>query len=205
MKNMIKINNDNFFGEGNCQRCYIHPSNNDLCIKISKQNIVCRGLFNEIKFWSRYSKKRIQTSEYQFFAKYHGAQETNLGTGNIFDLIKDETTNEVSKTLEYYLLNPTDGIDNKMLKTAFEELIHLMVKYKVIATDLKAGNICCKILKNKTVKLILVDGVGHRDFIPLVDWSDFFARKKIERRLVRLNLHDLDKQRNSLRKLNRNY
>lgn len=137
----------------------------------------------------------------QVFSKYHGTIKTNLGIGYVFDLIKDETNGEVSKTLEYYLLNPTDGISDKMLKDEFNRLIQMMIKYKVIANDIRSKNICCKILKDGAIQLIHIDGVGHRDFIPLVNWSSFLAKKKIERRLIRFNLHDLDIQRDYLREL----
>ena len=59
----------------------------------------------------------------------------------------------------------------------------------------------CKILKDNTIQLIHIDGVGHRDFIPLVNWFSFFAKKKIKRRLIRFNLHDLDIQRDYLKEL----
>lgn len=198
---MIKIENDHFIAEGSFQKCYKHPSNHDLCIKISKQNIETTRLANEIKYCKKVSKKRINKNNHQFFSKYHGTVETNLGTGYVFDLIKDETTQDISKTLEYYLLYPDPAISDKILNTEFERLIQLMIKYKIIANDIRAKNICCKILKDKTIELIHIDGLGHRDFIPLVDWFSYFAKKKIERRLLLFNLYDLDVQRNYLKTL----
>lgn len=143
----------------------------------------------------------IKKNDYQFFSVYHGTLETNLGTGYVFDLISDETTNNISKTLEYYLLNATDGISDHMLKDGFKKLIQLMVNYKIIANDIGSKNICCKILKDNTIQLIHIDGLGHRDFIPFVNWFSFFAKKKIERRLIKHNLHDLDIHRNGLKRL----
>lgn len=202
MKNTIKIKNDDFIAEGVYQKCYKHPDNDDLCVKISKQNIEETRVSYEINYWKKISKKKIKKNDYQFFSKYHGTIETNLGTGHVFDLIKNETTNETSKTLAYYLLNPTQEISDELLKAEFKKLIQFMVKYKVIANDIRAKNICCKILKNKTIQLIHVDGVGHRDFIPLVDWFSCLAKKKIERRLIKFNLHDLDIHRNHLKEMN---
>ena len=198
MRNIIEIKNEDFIGEGVYQKCYMHPDNDSLCVKISKQDIETTRLSNEINYWKKISKIKIKKNDYQFFSKYRGTLKTNLGTGYVFDLIKNETTNQVSKTLEYYLLNPTDEVSDEMLKSEFKQLIGFMIKYKIIANDIRAKNICCKILKNKTIQLIHVDGVGHRDFIPLVDWFSCLAKKKIERRLVKFNLHDLDIHRNHL-------
>lgn len=201
---MIKINNNDFIGEGVYQKCYKHPSNQDLCVKISKQDVTETRLEGELKYCKKVSKKTMAKNHYQFFSKYHGTVETNLGTGQVFDLIKDETTNETSKTLEYYLLNPTPGISDKLLKDEFKQLVEFMIKYKIIANDIRAKNICCKILKDKSIQLIHVDGLGHRDFLPLVDWFSFFAKKKIERRLIKFKLHDLDVHREYLIDLYKN-
>ena len=201
MRNIIKISNDDFIGEGVYQKCYRHPYDHNLCIKISKQEIEKTRLANEINYWKKISNKVIKKNDYQFFIKYHGALETSLGIGYVYDLIKDETNDEVSKTLEYYLLNSTDGISDEMLKDGFKNLIQLMVKYKIIANDIRSKNICCRILKDRTIQLIHIDGLGHRDFIPLVNYFRFFAKKKIERRLIRFNLHDLDIHRDYLKEL----
>ena len=86
-------------------------------------------------------------------------------------------------------------------RKAFEHLKRLMIKHRIIASDIRSKNICCKILKDESIQMIIVDGVGHRDFIPIVDWSSYFAKKKIERRLIKHDLHDLDAQRAFLKSL----
>ena len=74
-----------------------------------------------------------------------------------------------------------------------------MVKHKVIANDIISKNICCKILNDQSIQMIIIDGVGHRNFIPLVDWFSYFAKKKIDRRLLKKQMHDLNAQRKYLR------
>jgi len=201
---MINIANEHFIGEGTFQKCYKHPNNKDLCIKISKDNIKDTRLGNELKYHKRISKKKIKKKDYYFFTKYYGEIETNLGTGYVFDLVKDEITNTPSKTLGHYIFNPIPEISNELLNTEFKKLIQFMIKYKVVANDIGAKNICCRILKNKTVELILVDGLGHRNFIPLVDWSSYFAKKKIERRLRKIDFTNLDLNGNHLKNFNTN-
>ena len=198
---MITIESKHLVAEGVYQKCFRHPSDDNLCIKISKKDIETSRVAYEVEYCEKISKKRIKKEDYQFFSKFHGTVETNLGKGYVFDLIKDETTQEVSKTLEYYLLHPDPEISDKTLKIVYERLIQLMVKYKIIANDIRSKNICCKILEDKTIELIHVDGLGHRDFLPLVDWFSYFAKKKIERRLVKFHLHDLDVQRDYLKTL----
>ena len=51
----------------------------------------------------------------------------------------------------------------------------------MIVRDLMGKNICCQIRRDQSVDLVVIDGVGHRDFIPLVDWIPFFTGRKINR------------------------
>lgn len=198
---MIEIKDQHFIAEGVYQKCYLHPENNSLCIKISKQELSTSRLLYEINYFKKISKKNWKKFEYPFFTKYHGEVETNLGTGFVYDFITDETTGEISKTMEDYLLHPDPNISDDMLRKAFDRLIKLMVKHRVIANDIRSKNICCKVLKDGSIQMIIIDGVGHRDFIPIVEWSSFFAKKKIYRRLVKHELHDLEAQRTYLKNL----
>ncbi len=198
---MITIEDEHFMAEGVYQKCYRHPDNDALCIKISKQNLETSRLLYEINYFKKISKKNWKRFEYPFFTKYHGEVETNLGTGFVYDLITDETTGEISKTMEYYILNPTPKISDEILRDGFDRLVRMMIKHRVIANDIRSKNICCKILKDDSIQMIIIDGVGHRDFIPIVEWSSFFAKKKIMRRLIKHDLHSIEAQRTHLENL----
>ncbi len=192
---MVNIQENDFIAEGLYQKCYRHPKNTNLCVKIEKKDIKQPRLENEINYSIKVSKKKWAKFEYPFYSKCYGAIETNLGKGYVFDLITDEDTHQVSKTMNYYLLNSNHQITDLELQTAFDKLISLMAKHRIIANDLWSTNICCKILKDKSIQLIIIDGLGHRDFLPLVDWFSFFAKKKINRRIIKHGLTDMDTQR----------
>jgi len=198
---MIEVKDKHFIAEGVYQMCYIHPENEKLCIKFSKQELSTSRLLYEINYFKKISKKNWKRFEYPFFTKYHGEIETNFGTGYVYDFITDETTGTISKTMEHYLLHPDPKVTDDMLRKAFERLKRLMIKHRVIANDIRSKNICCKILKDGSIQMIIVDGVGHRDFIPIVEWSSYFAKKKIERRLIKHDLHDIEAQRAFLKSL----
>lgn len=196
---MILLEQENFIGEGANQKCYFHHENDKLCIKIAKPNIKIKKLLNEINYSKRISKRK-QKIEYPFFARLHQQVETNLGSGFVYDLIRDESTNNVSKTMADYLMEKDKTFSDEVLEKAFSRLIKMMAKYKVIVKDLYANNICCKILADGSIELVLVDGFGHKDKIPLVDYSSFLSKKKIERRLQRNSFQNLDQQRNFQKK-----
>ena len=47
-------------------------------------------------------KKYRKRYDYPFYATYHGVIETNFGIGHVYDLIRDETTQNRSLTLSHY-------------------------------------------------------------------------------------------------------
>lgn len=192
---MIIIKDEDFIAEGSSQKCYVHPEDINLCIKVITKDIKDTRLGYEINYTKKVSSKRLNNLDYLFFSKYHKEIKTNFGIGYVYDLIRDEDTGKVSRTMADYLLDENPRFSDETLQTTFNKLIDLMVKNKVVANDLYSNNICCKILKDESIQMIIIDGLGHTDTIPLVDWFSFFTRKKINRRLTRNHLNSLNKQR----------
>ncbi|MGC1472421.1 MAG: YrbL family protein [Psychroserpens sp.] len=199
---MIILNKDDFFANGFCQKCYQHPENPNLCVKVVKNEATAPTVNrhdNEIKYYKKLNKRNSKRYKYQFYSKLIATKSTNLGVGQVFEIVRDDITNDISKTLEYYLLNLTESITLDKLKSSFKILVDLMVKHRIIVTDLRPQNICCKIKQDGEIEMVLIDGLGHRDFIPLVDWFSFFSKKKIYRRLDKYKMRDLEEQRRFLK------
>ena len=76
-----------------------------------------------------------------------------------------------------------------------------MITHKIFIGDLRARNLCCKILKDNTIQLIIIDGICHRDFFPIADYFNYFAKRKVELRFLKANLHSLTSQRKILKRL----
>lgn len=199
---MIIIKEEDFIAEGSSQKCYVHPEDINLCIKVITKDIKDTRLGYEINYIKKISNKKFRNLDYLFFSKHHKEIKTNLGTGHVYDLIRDEDTGKVSKTMADYLVDENSRLSDDTLYKNFKKLIELMVKHKVIANDLYSTNICCKILKDGSIQMIFIDGLGHKDNIPLVDWFSFFTRKKIDRRLTRHRFNNLNDQRQHLKDTN---
>ncbi len=198
---MIQIKDKDYIAEGLARKVYYHPHNNDLCIKIGKPEVKKQHLYKEINYYDRIKNKDTSKFKYFFYVKYFGVVETNLGNGFVYNLIKDETTQNISLTLRHYLEMPDSPISDKQIIEGLNRLKSEMIKHKVFVGDLRARNICVKILMDNTIELIVIDGIGHRDFFPLADWFDFFSRKKVERRFIKANLHSLDAQRTLIKQM----
>lgn len=196
---MIELSESDYLAEGLARTCYFHPEDENLCIKIGKPNVEVSHLYKEINYYKKINKKDASKFDYPFYAMYHGSIETNLGEGFVYDLVRDETSQEVSKTLIDYIRMKGSPIDDSVFDTSLKKLQDQMIKYKVFASDLRPRNLCCKILKDGSVEMIIVDGIGHRDFLPLGDWFHCFAKQKVERRFQKIALSSVLDHRQMLR------
>ncbi|WP_425075649.1 YrbL family protein [Psychroserpens sp. S379A] len=196
---MIQLSESDYLAEGLARTCYFHPENENLCIKIGKPDVEVSHLYKEINYYKKINKKDASKFDYPFYAMYHGTIETNLGEGFVYDLVRDETSQEVSKTLIDYIRMKDSPIDDSVFDTSLKKLQDQMIKYKVFASDLRPRNLCCKILKDGSVEMIIVDGIGHRDFLPLGDWFHCFAKQKVERRFQKIALSSVLDHRQMLR------
>ncbi|WP_299228817.1 YrbL family protein [uncultured Psychroserpens sp.] len=202
---MIIINDEDYIAEGFARKCYLHPDNNQLCIKIGKPEVEEVHLYKEIKYYEKISKKDKNKFDYPFYAMYHGTVDTNYGEGFVYDLVKDETTLKISKTLLDYLLMDDSPFSDDQLFEAVQRLKHQMIKHRVFVGDCRARNICCQVLKDGSIQLVIIDGIGHRDFLPLADWFGYFAKKKVERRLVKSRLQSIEAQREYIKEVRIQY
>ena len=177
---MVVLNEKHYIGEGLIRTCYVNPEDKNQCIKVPKPHVERNYTYKEILYYLKLHKRDRSAYDYSFYSDYKGEITTNLGVGQIFDLIRDEPTGTVSKTLEYYLGNES-LIDGETLWEALLKLKAQMTFFKVFTRDLRARNLCCKLLNNNTIQIIIIDGIGHRDFFPLADYFNHFSKKKIER------------------------
>lgn len=176
---MLTLTEELYIAEGLIRKCYKHPTDNNVCVKICKPTTRAESrLKKELLYLTKIQKNKSTDVPY---AKFLGEIDTNLGTGYLYDMVCDEKSNELSKTLEYYLNKKNSNVFNTILEKAICDLKEKMIKYKVFSNDLNARNICCKYLANGGIELIIVDGMGHRDFLPLADYIKYFAKKKVNR------------------------
>ncbi len=189
---MIHLDDKLHIGEGEIRFCYQHPHRKDLCIKIPRSETTRDYTVKELVYFKKLSKRNKSKYAYQFFSDFHEEIETNKGLGQVFDLVRDETTGGVSKTLKYYL-EEDNSVDIEKLSKALSYLKAQMVKNHVFARDLRTRNICCKLKEDNTVELIIIDGIGHRDFFPFADMFGYFAKKKVERAFQKFHLNSIEK------------
>ena len=174
---ILRISDSSYIGKGKNQKVYFHPNFPQRCIKInySGQN---REQVEEPKIYDRLQKSNINWTH---LAKFYSECKTNLGVGLIFELIKDYD-GTVSKTLNKYFRSNYINFEAPYLKAELSILRQFLLKQSVVLRELSENNILVQYFNKDQYRLVVIDGLGHNEFISFFTLSRTLMRMKIERR-----------------------
>lgn len=190
---MIHLSEADYMGRGATRRCFIHPLDFELCIKIDDEPSSTVTL-KEAAAYGKVKKRLAKCNfRYDVIPKFHGMVKTSYGDGGVYDLIRNETDGEVATTLSELLMQKLSDQEIRNIKLALKEFTEKVVKYWIISSDMRSHNLCVKKLSGGGYRIVCIDGLGHRDKLPLCDVLFFWARMKIKRHIRRYHLDDFEK------------
>lgn len=179
---MAKLELTELVGKGLHRECYAHPDNPDLCVKVM---VVAGGEAETIREQSYYKLLQKKDVAWDMLPKFHGTVETNLGSGAIFDLIKDPCGN-TSKTLRQYLESETlNKLNEQGLQQHLQNLKAYLITQNIMTMTIKPKNIVYQKRENQDDLCVIIDNIGNSDFIRISSHNRYFGRKKIERKWAR--------------------
>lgn len=173
---MIKLSESLYIAQGTNRACYIDPNNSNRCIKVTISKDYSESQ-KEIKYYRFLENQNIS---WEFISKYHGSIETNLGKGEIFDLIKDYDDN-ISKTLFYYIKKEEYSHEIPKYILLLKQLRKYTINEKIIIKDLNTKNIICQRIDKNNLKLIFIDGILNNDYLYYSNYSSFLSTKKLNK------------------------
>lgn len=178
---MITISPETMVGKGLHRECFIHPDDENKCIKIvvnGNQQETCR----EQSYYKFLEKRKIS---WAMLPRFYGNVETNMGLGAVFDLIRDHD-GMVSNSLEHYLAKKEYISQNKPnILLALANLKLYLLENNIISMTIQPKNILYQLNKDTSGTLHIVDNVGNADFIPIASYCYYFGNKKMSRRWTR--------------------
>jgi len=192
---MIDLSNATPFAEGGNRKCFVHPNNKDRCLKVIHPGIVEKikkskpwykklrssdSFDDNLREQAAYNQKALRNKNQDVWihlAKWYGMTETSIGMASETELIKNGE--EIAETLESYLFR--EGLTDE-IHEAIEDFHTWLRKHLVFTKNLIPHNL---VLYEKDNKIIIkiIDGLGSQAFIPLPNYSNFFAKRYIERRI----------------------
>ena len=178
---MLTLESSALIGRGLRRECYFHPEDENKCIKI----VVAGDHKETVREQSYYRLLEKRNIAWRMLARFYGNVETNLGEGAVFELIRDYS-GEVSKTLVHYFSADTaTDHDYQHLYQALLALKQYLLQWKIVTISLKPQNIVYKKTNESEGVMVVIDNIGNSDFIPICNYVNWMATRKINRKWQR--------------------
>ena len=192
---MISLEEVKPFAEGGNRACYIHPDNKNLCLKISKSEVVkkmrsnapwYKKLRSEKSFDDNYREERAYQQRaikknpqkiWKHLAKWYEFVETSKGLASCTELITNN--DKIALNLEEYLFSKGR---TKEIDKALKEFEIFLKETKLLTKNIIPHNLAVK-EDDYGLTLKIIDGLGSMSFIPLPEISNALANRYIKRRI----------------------
>lgn len=178
-KEIIRLDDSLLYGQGSHKKCFLHPHNKNLCIKIAYNEGGQKDLIREINYIDVLKRRH---KDYSILPKYFGKVNTNLGTGYVFEIIRDYN-NGRTQTLEDFITDLNLFSQNySLIVRLLKELKEKLYKNEIITMVLFPENILFQKTDENTYRVRIVNDMGSAVLIPLEYHFKYFAHTKILRR-----------------------
>ena len=192
---MINLEGVRPFAEGGNRFCYVHPDNKNLCLKISKPEVVKKmrsnapwykklrseqsfdDNFREENAYQQRAIKKNPKKIWRHLARWHEFVETSKGLASCTELITNN--DKVALNLEEYLFSKGRTSE---INIALKEFEMFLKETKLLTKNIIPHNLAVK-ENDSGLTLKIIDGLGCMSFIPLPEISDAFAKRYIKRRI----------------------
>lgn len=175
---MLTLEPSQLIGRGLRRECYFHPEDDRKCVKV----VVAgdhKETFREQSYYRLLEKRGIS---WKMLARFYGNVETNRGPGAVFELVRDYDGN-ASRTLEHYFSGGDDAdLTYQMLSRELPLLKQYLLHWKIVTMSIKPDNIAFKKVNASEGHLVVIDNIGNSDFIPICNYVDIMAVRKIRRK-----------------------
>lgn len=175
-KEIIQLDDSLLYGQGSHKKCFLHPHNKNLCIKIAYNEGGQKDLIREINYIDVLKRRH---KDYSILPKYFGKVNTNLGTGYVFEIIRDYN-NGRTQTLEDFITDLNLFSQNySLIVRLLKELKEKLYKNEIITMVLFPENILFQKTDENTYRVRIVNDMGSAVLIPLEYHFKYFAHTKI--------------------------
>ncbi|MCV2886199.1 YrbL family protein [Aestuariibacter sp. AA17] len=174
----FELTDDLYIAQGNRRVCYMHPTDNTLCVKVLKPIFKSdKQLAREIKYAKRYQQLKVSEKH---LAGFKGVIHSNKGTGGVFTLVRD-ANGDISRTLDAYI---AQGATQSQVKILTDNLKDYLMHTPIQLSDLAIDNVVVR-RGLEHDEIVIIDGAVNSDFFKLCDYSETFRKKKIARKWQR--------------------
>ena len=178
-----------FLASGSHRRCYLHPEHAYRCIKVAYRPEGETESLRELRQHRLLARR--PGFDYDGLARLYGVLPTSEGLGRVHELVCNQTDGRPAPTLIEAFTTEALAEDAARWQQAIRRFRRWLARHAVIATDMTPQNLCVVTEPGGTLRLVLIDGLGHKDPWPLVDYLRPLARLRMRRHVHRRGLDDL--------------
>lgn len=177
---------------GGGRHCYLHPHDPGLCVKVPHAP---RGVKESRREWRHLARieRRFGTAHTAQVARCLGPLETSAGIGWLVERVRDgDPTRRPSASLPEVLDGERFAAEPERWRAAFAELAAWLAGTAVVVRDLSVSNFCAQRLADGALRLVLVDGVGPKEWLPQWLPTRVHARHANRRAVARRSVHSIE-------------
>lgn len=182
MIDIIKLNDSFLIGGGRHKHVYLHPHEKDKCIKIA-HTLPDPDIDRELKYRKIHKAK---TANSKMLPKYYGTITTNLGTGFVFELVRDYN-HIISKTMYQFIdSEPFTEQHIKKVQSMLLTFKNIYFQEKILTYDMNPVNYLVQKTSPTEITIRCIDDIGSSVLIPLELYCNYFHDAKINRYWAKL-------------------
>ncbi len=173
----ITLTEDLFLGKGAHKKCYQHPTDKNLCVKILFQTPDV-DLEKELKYRKVLKQRNIKTT---LLPEYLGIVKTNLGEGHIFERCCDYD-GKTSLTIKQFIASKPATPEH------IANVIQVILKFKelyfrerIVTSDMDPANFMVQKISKDEFTIKIIDNIGTPVMIPLAYYFDYFAAQRTKK------------------------
>ncbi|MBR7068965.1 MAG: hypothetical protein IKI30_00770 [Oxalobacter sp.] len=168
------------FGRGAHRKCFPHPENPNQCIKViyNPSTSAKKEIVRELKYYEVLNRS---LKDWRGVPRYYGQVQTDIGTGYVYDLIKNYDGTPAPTLKQMMEECKTVEEAGKILRI-FKSLKQYLHDNEIQTLPLQSYNILCQKTGPDEYQPVACDNLGERAGIPLTRWFTFLCHRKQERR-----------------------
>ncbi|MBK1792190.1 YrbL family protein [Persicirhabdus sediminis] len=187
----LQLTQQHYISEGRDRVCYLHPEDENRCIKITKTGCdrILKRINREIRYFEKYQRKGRY---YPFLSAYYGPVETSMGEGHMFEIVRSYD-GSVARTLQSYWCEKRELLDEAgeaelrdEISTKVMEIYQLCCANKIPLSDLNGENLLMVYENETDYSLKLIDGFGNAHFIKVMDWFQKTSSYKLTKQFNKM-------------------
>lgn len=175
----VDLDQSLLIARGGVREVYQHPQHDDRCIKIVHNPKRLRSVKRETRYLLRYER---QGKPFERLSRFHGWCKTTLGSGGVFDLIRDHD-GRCAQTLLSHVGGQADPcLSAGEIVEQLTALYHHLLEHQIIVSDPALHNLVVHYPVPGRPRLVVVDGVGNTNFIKIADYRKHSAHQIIKKK-----------------------